>query len=123
MNEEKQKQQDQVKEQQQDPNFRKRTDEPGQNPKANDDPSHTVYNDENRSPQFRQFLKESSSFGDLELERNRNSFKSGVPGFLGLVTRHARRLSPWRAAGFSGCARKCAPSFLPFIEQFRRQTP
>ena len=39
-----------VKNDQQDPKFRKRTDLPGQNPKANDDPSHTVYNDENRKP-------------------------------------------------------------------------
>ena len=37
-----------VKKEQQDPAFRKRTDLPGQNPKANDDPSHSVYNDENR---------------------------------------------------------------------------
>ena len=46
MNEEKQEKQDAGKEQK-DPNFRKRTDVPGQNPK---DPSHTVYNDENRKP-------------------------------------------------------------------------
>ena len=38
------------KDDQKDPKFRKRTDLPGQNPKANDDPSHTEYNDENRSP-------------------------------------------------------------------------
>lgn len=37
-----------VKKQQQDPAFRKRTDVPGQNPKANDDPSHDLYHDENR---------------------------------------------------------------------------
>lgn len=49
MTDEKQKQQDRAQ-QQKDPNFRKRTDVPGQNPKANDDPSHTVYNDENRTP-------------------------------------------------------------------------
>ena len=39
-----------VKKEQQDPAFRKRTDLPGQNPKANDDPSHSLYNDENRKP-------------------------------------------------------------------------
>ena len=48
MNEEKQKQP--PKDDQKDPNFRKRTDLPGQNPKANDDPSHHLYNDENRTP-------------------------------------------------------------------------
>jgi hypothetical protein len=37
-----------AKKEQQDPAFRKRTDLPGQNPRANDDPSHSVYNDENR---------------------------------------------------------------------------
>jgi hypothetical protein len=44
------KQQPDVKKEQQDRAFRKRTDVPGQNPKANDDPSHSVYNDENRKP-------------------------------------------------------------------------
>lgn len=39
-----------IKKQQQDPAFRTRTKLPGQNPKANDDPSHSVYNDENRKP-------------------------------------------------------------------------
>lgn len=48
MNEEKQPQKPQ--DDQKDPNFRKRTDLPGQNPKANDDPSHDLYNDENRTP-------------------------------------------------------------------------
>ena len=33
---------------QQDPSFRSRTNLPGQNPKANDDPSHDQNNDENR---------------------------------------------------------------------------
>jgi len=33
---------------QQDPELRKRTDLPGQNPQANDAPSHSLYNDENR---------------------------------------------------------------------------
>ena len=49
MKEQKKPRQD-IKKQQQDPAFRKRTDVPGQNPKANDDPSHSVYNDENRRP-------------------------------------------------------------------------
>jgi hypothetical protein len=49
MNEKEQPKKD-VGQEQKDPNFRKRTDVPGQNPKANDDPSHTVYNDENRKP-------------------------------------------------------------------------
>lgn len=44
------KQQPKEKNDQKDPAFRKRTDLPGQNPKANDDPSHTLYNDENRKP-------------------------------------------------------------------------
>lgn len=48
MNEDKHKQQ--KNDDQKDPNFRKRTDVPGQNPKANDDPSHDLYNDENRKP-------------------------------------------------------------------------
>jgi hypothetical protein len=39
-----------VKKEQQDPAFRSRTKVPGQNPKANDDPSHDLYNDENRRP-------------------------------------------------------------------------
>lgn len=47
MNEDKQKQ---PNDDQKDPNFRKRTDVAGQNPKANDDPSHDLYNDENRKP-------------------------------------------------------------------------
>ena len=50
MKEQKKPRQDIKKQQQQDPAFRKRTDVPGQNPKANDDPSHSVYNDENRRP-------------------------------------------------------------------------
>ena len=33
---------------QQDKSFRKKTDMPGQNPKVNDDPSHSLYHDENR---------------------------------------------------------------------------
>jgi hypothetical protein len=41
---------DSVKEQQQDPTFRSRTLLPGQNPQANDDPSHDQNNDENREP-------------------------------------------------------------------------
>jgi hypothetical protein len=44
------KQKSDVKKEQQFPAFRKRTDLPGQNPKANDDPSHSLYNDENRRP-------------------------------------------------------------------------
>ncbi|MGV3772351.1 MAG: hypothetical protein ACO1QB_05580 [Verrucomicrobiales bacterium] len=36
--------------QQQDPNFRKKTEVKGQNPKANDDPSHDEHNDQNRKP-------------------------------------------------------------------------
>ena len=36
------------KKEQQDSAFRGRTKVPGQNPRANDDPSHSVYNDENR---------------------------------------------------------------------------
>jgi hypothetical protein len=39
MNEKKQLQQKDASRDQKDPNFRKRTDLPGQNPKANDDPS------------------------------------------------------------------------------------
>jgi len=35
---------------QQDPLFRTRTNLPGQNPRANDDPSHDENNDENRCP-------------------------------------------------------------------------
>jgi len=50
MNDKKQQKQPDAGKEQKDPNFRKRTDLPGQNPKANDDPSHTVYNDENRKP-------------------------------------------------------------------------
>jgi hypothetical protein len=49
MNEKKQPEKDAGQEQK-DPKFRKRTDLPGQNPKANDDPSHDLYNDENRKP-------------------------------------------------------------------------
>jgi hypothetical protein len=37
-----------AKNDQQDPSFRCRTDLPGQNPRANDDPSHDQNNDENR---------------------------------------------------------------------------
>lgn len=44
------KQKPDVKKEQQDKSFRQRTNVPGQNPKANDDPSHMVYNDENRKP-------------------------------------------------------------------------
>ncbi|HTG45906.1 MAG TPA: hypothetical protein VK633_15410 [Verrucomicrobiae bacterium] len=39
-----------VKKEQQDPAFRSRTKLPGQNPRANDDPSHDVHNDQNRKP-------------------------------------------------------------------------
>jgi hypothetical protein len=39
-----------VKKEQQDPSFRTRTKVPGQNPRANDDPSHYENNDENRRP-------------------------------------------------------------------------
>lgn len=39
-----------IKQQQQDPAFRSRTNLPGQNPQANDDPSHDQNNDENRVP-------------------------------------------------------------------------
>jgi hypothetical protein len=39
-----------VTEEQQDPSFRTRTKLPGQNPRANDDPSHDQNNDENRQP-------------------------------------------------------------------------
>jgi len=37
-----------LKKEQRDPAFRKRTEMPGQNPRANDDPSHDFYHDENR---------------------------------------------------------------------------
>jgi hypothetical protein len=51
MNEKKQQQpQKDAGQEQKDPNFRKRTDLPGQNPKANDDPSQDLYHDENRKP-------------------------------------------------------------------------
>jgi hypothetical protein len=49
MKDEKKPQRD-VKKEQQDPAFRKRTDLPGQNPQANDDPSHSEHNDESRQP-------------------------------------------------------------------------
>ena len=39
-----------TKNNQQDPSFRTRTKLPGQNPRANDDPSHDQNNDENRHP-------------------------------------------------------------------------
>jgi hypothetical protein len=41
---------DDVRKQQQDPAFRTRTKLPGQNPRANDDPSHDEHNDQNRRP-------------------------------------------------------------------------
>ena len=44
------KKQSNVTKEQQDPKFRTRTNLPGQNPRANDDPSHDLYNDENRQP-------------------------------------------------------------------------